>query len=480
MADTPDGSIVIGIALATGTVRCVALDAWTGDVLASVSTSLAEPARSPEGHSTQEPGYAATALGLVARVVGSLGASANRIRAISATGTSGTVVPLDASGHPVGRALLADDTSGNGLAAAHGLPDDSMLGRMASAMGSACAGGASVARLASTADVVHAALVGGLVAADTSHLLEAGIDPEARTWPRATITLGLEGLVPTLLAPGSVLGVVSADCSLRLGLRADVLVVAGMTIRCTAQIATGATHLRDSVGVLDTTLSLMAVAGTEVTSPDGAVRSHRAPDGAWWAGATSNVGAGAFAAYRSGMTTRELAVLGMRAARRGPATVVCYPLARSGERFPVAEPSLQALWSGRPADDVEAHRAILEGVAFVERLGLETLGDLGAPSRRHVLAGDGSRSTVWAAIRATLLAGRDVSLAGRGDSATGAAVLAAVGLGREPFGQVVHRLVDPPRPVEVTDAEIETLEASYATFLRLVAMATGRDGGPPV
>ncbi|MDQ2756551.1 MAG: FGGY-family carbohydrate kinase, partial [Actinomycetota bacterium] len=133
---------------------------------------------------------------------------------------------------------------------------------------------------------------------------------------------------------------------------------------------------------------------------------------------------------------------------------------------------------GRPADDVEAHRAILEGVAFVERLGLETLAAVGAPSRRHVLAGGGSRSAVWSSIRASVLAGRDVSLAGRGDSAVGAAVLAVVGLTAEPFGQAVDHLVAPTSPVATTDAEIAPLEASYATFLRLVATATGTEPTP--
>ncbi|MDQ2755397.1 MAG: carbohydrate kinase, partial [Actinomycetota bacterium] len=346
MAEQPDGAIVIGIDLATATARCVALDAWTGAMLASVSTSLAEPVRSPGGQSTQEPGYAATALGLVARVVSSLGASAKRIRAISTSGTSGTVVPLDAQGHPVAPARLYDDTSAADLAAAQGLPGGSMLARMAASLRSAQEHGHQVARLASTADVVHAALVGRPVAGDTSHFLKAGIDPTGLTWSRPMSSLGLDDVVPPLVPPGTVLGVVSLGCASRLGLRADVVVVAGMTDGCTAQIATGAVHLRDSVGVLGTTLVLKSVTPTEVTSPDGTVYSHRAPDGAWWPGGASNVGGGAFAAYRSGVSSRELAVLDMRAATRGPATVVCYPLARSGERFPVADPSLQPLWSG--------------------------------------------------------------------------------------------------------------------------------------
>lgn len=480
MADWSGGDIVLGIDLATATARCVAVDTRTGHVLAALSSALPEPTRAAGGNSTQESSYAATALGLVARVVQSLAPPTARIRALSVSGTSGTVVPVDAVGQPVGPALLYDDTSGAALAAARGLPAGSMLGRMAAALLAARDAGMEVARLASTVDVVHAALVAGAVPGDTSHFLKAGIDPVTGGWPAAVRDLGLADVAPPLVAPGTVLGTVDLPWARRLGLGPDVSVVAGMTDGCTGQVATGAIHLGDSVGVLGTTLVLKAVAAAPVSSPDGAVYSHRAPDGAWWPGGASNVGGGALAArtprQRHRHRHRRLAALDERAAERGPASVVCYPLPRPGERFPVADPHLEPRWSGEPADEVDAHRALLEGVAFVERLGLETLAGLGAPSGRHVLAGGASRSPTWRAVRATVLGGgqvREVRAAGGGGSALGAAVLAAAGTSGEPFGDVVDAMVPPTTAVLPVPAEVERLEASYATFLALVTAATG-------
>lgn len=152
---------------------------------------------------------------------------------------------------------------------------------------------------------------------------------------------------------------------------------------------------------------------------------------------------------------------------------MCYPLPRTGERFPVADPTLAARWSGEPRDEVEAHRALLEGVAFVERLGLETLARLGAPTRHHVLAGGGSRSDTWNRVRAgvlaPVLAGGRVSVAPRASSAVGATLLAALALDpATDLPAVATRLLPAGRTVEPADWETDALAASYDRFLGLL------------
>jgi len=457
--------VVLGIDLATSTARCVVVSLRDGRVLASAAATLPTPVRGPGGSSTQEATYPDVALALVGRVIRELGPAAGSVRAVATTGTSGTVLAAHAHGVPVSPALLYDDLSGASLSAAHGLPAGSMLARMA--MVARTAG--RVARVVTTVDTVNAVLVDGPVDADTSHTLKAGVDPLARTWPIAAADLGLGGLLPGLVPPAAVLGVVARTVAIRLGLPAGVLVVSGMTDGCTGQVATGAVDPGRSVGVLGTTLVLKAVSSHRVESADGAVYSHYSPDGDWWPGGASSCGAGGL----SGLRGDDLARLDGAAASRGPASVVCYPLVRPGERFPVADPALHAVWSGEPRDDVEAHRALLEGVAFVERLGLETLAHLGAPSRRHVLAGGGTRSDTWNRLRATVLTGHEVSVAARLGSAVGAAVLAALAL--EPgatLAAVTARLVPPARPVAPVEWESETLESSYTSFLDLLSRHT--------
>ena len=180
----------------------------------------------------------------------------------------------------------------------------------------------------------------------------------------------------------------NAEVARTLGVSESVQIVAGMTDGCTAQIAAGAVHDGDTMGVLGTTLVLKAVSETPVESADGAVYSHLAPDGHYWAGGASNPGAGILAVEFAG---EDLGALDRRVADT-VAGYVRYPLSVAGERFPVAERNLLPLTDGEPRSRLDAYRALLEGVAFVERLGLERLQQLGVTPRRHVIAGGATAS----------------------------------------------------------------------------------------
>ncbi|MEP6651041.1 MAG: FGGY-family carbohydrate kinase, partial [Lapillicoccus sp.] len=310
------------------------------------------------------------------------------------------------------------------------------------------------------------------VAADTSHWLKAGIDLTARRWPldaMRAVGLATDALLELVL-PGTRLGTLDVDIARRLGLPDDVLVVAGMTDGCTAQLASGAMRDGDTMGVLGTTLVIKAVTGTPLDTDDGAVYSHLAPDGRYWAGGASNSGAGVLAAEFAG---EDLAALDEQAAGE-VATYVRYPLSVVGERFPVANRGMPPLADGRPQSRLDAYRATLEGVAFVERLGLERLQALGVTPRRHVLAGGATRSVVWNGIRATVLVPLvRVSVARSASSGVGAAILAAHALSGPgtPLSKTVDRLVPPTEPVEPIAAQRDSLERAYQRFLALAAPA---------
>ncbi len=495
-------AITLGIDLATASARCVALDALTGQTLATAAAPLPAPVRSAGGVSRQTSDYARVACTVISHVCRDLGSAAKRVRALSLTGTSGTVVPCASDASPLGDARLYDDSSSAADVSARGLGGASSLGRMLSLDREfRVSSGHGPALMLSTVDVAAAALVGTVVASDTSHALKAGIDLGRRRWPveaMAAIGLSTVGL-PELVLPGQVLGIVSSSTAAALGLPVDVVVVAGMTDGCTAQLSTGAVHPGDTMGVLGTTLVLKAVSADELTTPDGAVYSHLSPSGDFWPGGASSSGAGVLDAEFAG---RDLADLDRAAAVRGPSTVVRYPLARAGERFPVADPSLQSVTSGEPLDEVDAYRAVLEGVAFVERLGVETLTRLGIRPSRHTITGGASRSATWNTVRSTVLTpvltrplagplgagplgrgrgaltGSGVVHALTGGSAVGAAILAAHAIARATTGDAPHlnetvdRLVATAVPVAPDCSEAVRLERSYAVFLALLDART--------
>jgi sugar (pentulose or hexulose) kinase len=134
------------------------------------------------------------------------------------------------------------------------------------------------------------------------------------------------------------------------------------------------------------------------------------------------VGAGAISKYFPG---RDLELLGRQAAEREPAATVTYPLHGHGERFPFVAPDAEGFTLGQPANEIDQYAALLQGVAFVERLCVDYLDALGAPvGGAFVLTGGGAKSRYWCQLRADVL-GRPVSLPENAEPALGMAVLAA-------------------------------------------------------
>lgn len=454
--------VVLGIDLATSAARVVAVDADSGAQLGFLGAPLHNRDAASGTAARQRPDYPTVVRRLLSDTVAALGPRAADIAALSVTGTSGTVVPLGADGAPVGDAVLYNDMSAGDFAArldAAGYPagPGSVAARLAM-----LAQLPGVARLAFTPDVVLGDLAGGPVPSDTSHALKAGIDPQLRSWPAGLTESGLvpAGLLGPLMHPGRRVGSVADEVAAALALPAGVALVSGMTDGCCAQIAAGAVDVGDTMGVLGTTLVIKGVADARVESADGAVYSHYAPDGHWWPGGASNSGAGVLAGT---VAQRELAALDTAAAELGPARSLRYPLPGVGERFPVADAAMTDWAVGTPTTAVEAHRSVLEGVAFVERLGLERLAALGVRLGEHRIVGGATRSSTWNRIRATVL-GRPVRLVGAAGSGHGAAALAAATLLKVPLAELTRRWAGIPTIVHPDLDQIAALDASYRSW----------------
>src|SRR5215211_4015925 len=175
-----------------------------------------------------------------------------------------------------------------------------------------------------------------------------------------------------------------------------------MTDSCAAQIAAGALEEGRWNSVLGTTLALKGVTRELLRDPSGTVYCHRHPDHGWLPGGASSTGAGIISDM---FPDRDLEELNEKAERRGPSTTVIYPLASKGERFPFANPDARSFWIGEPKDEADRFRAVLEGVAFVERLCFAYLESLGASVSGPVSAtGGGAKSRFWSHLRADVLA----------------------------------------------------------------------------
>lgn len=446
MAPSP---LVAGIDLATANVR-VAVAAGDGRVVARAEAPLAPPHRPAPGVSEQDAGswWPAVTRALREALAGVEG----EVVAVAVSATSGTVVLADGAGQPVGPALLYDDARA---------PAPERWDRLL-----AGAEGHRAVHAWHASDLVVAHLTGTSPPTDWSHALKTGYDPGARRWCEAGAAAALR---PDVRRPASPAGVVTPEAAAATGLPAGCQVRLGMTDACAAQLAAGADRPGRFVTVLGTTLAVKGGSEDRIDHPASGVYSHRHPDGWWLPGGASNIGAGSLAAR---FPAGELAALDRQAAARGPARTACYPLTRTGERFPFVAADAEELWTAPAADRVEEYRAVLEGVAFVERLGYERLARLGAPLHGPLRsAGGGSRSDAWTAIRATVL-GVAITRPASADTAFGACVLAAAGTLHQTLTEAADAMVDHAGgEVEPVAEERDRLEESYR---RLVDALHGR------
>lgn len=102
-----------------------------------------------------------------------------------------------------------------------------------------------------------------------------------------------------------------------------------------------------------------------------------------------------------------------------------------GERTPHLDANARAAWVGLTARHSRADliRAVLEGVCYSQKDGLEIIAELGAEPSLVRLSGGGAKSPFWHQIFADIFNRRVVTLETQEGSAYGAALLALVGTG---------------------------------------------------
>jgi hypothetical protein len=132
-------------------------------------------------------------------------------------------------------------------------------------------------------------------------------------------------------------------------------------------------------------------------------------------------------------------------------------------RFPFAAPEAEGFVLGRPADEVDHYAALLQGVAYVERLCFDYLDLLGAPTDGELsLTGGATRSRYWCQLRADVL-GRPVRLPGSAEAALGMAILAAAA-GRR-VSDVASQMVRVREVIEPRPDRVERFRAPYARLI---------------
>ena len=424
----------LGLDLGTQSVRAMVVSG-SGETLAVGSHKLTSRRDGPRHE--QDPEEWWRAISTASRAALAALPAGLPIHGVAVDGTSGTILLVDGDFRPLTPGLMYDDTRAveetervnetgaavwstlgyNRMQASWGLPK--LLWLLAQASGSVPG-----TRLAHQTDFINRRLVGGEVVTDTSNALKTGVDLINECWPREVFAaLGVpDEILPAVVRAGTCLGVVNAEAAAQTSIPQHTPVFAGMTDGCAAQMASGALSVGSWNCVLGTTLVLKGVTPDLIKDPSGVVYSHRSPDGNWLPGGASSAGAGVISKL---FPDRDLEALGRQAAEREPASVVTYPLHGRGERFPFIAPQAEGFTLGQPAEEIDQYAALLQGVAFVERLCFDYLDMLGAPvGGPFLLTGGGAKSRYWCQLRADVL-GSPVTLPENAEAALGMAILAA-------------------------------------------------------
>jgi hypothetical protein len=419
--------LALGIDIGTSGVRAVAIDR-AGKIVADTSQPMTLPVLEV-GQIAQDPHVwwqaLETALDLLLAKI-----APNEVEAIAVDGTSGTILPVDEAGKPLGLALMYNDPSAAELAkglAAHAPPHTAALGAtspLARALTFKDIKG--LKRILHQADWIAGKFCGRFDTSDENNALKTGYDPLARDWPDWIGKAGLDlALLPNVVPAGTKIGDVSAETAERFRLPQSAAVVAGTTDGCAAFLATGANEGGDGVTSLGTTLTIKLLSDKPVFAPQYGIYSHRIGE-RWLAGGASNTGG---AALQKFFTRTRMAELEPRLDPAKPTGLDYYPLPHAGERFPINDPNHAPKVDPRPADDAIFFQGLLEGIAKIEALGYRHLGELGAsPLKRLRTVGGGAGNAAWSEIRKRAL-GVPFAGAMSQETAAGTARLAWRGIG---------------------------------------------------
>jgi xylulokinase len=142
----------------------------------------------------------------------------------------------------------------------------------------------------------------------------------------------------------------------------------------------------------------------------------------------------------------------------------------AGERTPYMDPAARGAFIGLGLGHGTAHlaRAVMEGVVFALRQGLDLMEELGVPAGRVLAAGGATRHPLWLELLADIFA-RPVTPAHSPEAtAFGAALLAGVGAGAWPDAAAAARaLPDPGKPVLPNTVRAEVYQKSFQQYKKI-------------
>lgn len=474
----------LGIDVGTTATKAILVDGELTRVAAA--SAVYEVSGTRPGISEIDP---ALWLAAVREVLGRLRAEAPAAlaatRAIGLSGQMHSIVALGANERPLRPAILWND--GRGAAEAKRLAADLPgLGAATGVLPMASFSAAKLLWLAEEAPADFAAMRHLLWAKDYVRLWLTGehatdmsdaagaqlLDGASRTWFQPVLDrLGLApSVLPRLLEGSDMSGVLKRNIATELGLPPDIPVAAGGGDAATGALGLGCVEKGQSFISLGTGTVLVSAETEFRPAPASLLHAfaHCLP-GRWYQMAAMLNGASclAFTAALCNEPSVEALLARTEALGTRPGRILFQPYLR-GERTPHNDLAARGAFIGLDADcrSPDLAKAVLEGIAFSLRQGLDIMRKAGSDPGTIHLVGGGARSALWCRIIATIL---DTPLHLVGD-ADFASAMGGARLGAIVDGLPLDLCTTPPtveRVVEPDPDGVEAYRARFADYLEL-------------
>jgi sugar (pentulose or hexulose) kinase len=269
---------------------------------------------------------------------------------------------------------------------------------------------------------------------DWHNALKLGYDVQQLEWPLWIrnclhhLSIPLSVLPEHVVSPGQIIDTIDPNVASIYGIPNHVVITGGTTdsnaaffaaasqaICSTSRTATGPTA-GIAVTSLGSTLAIKMTSSRFIEDASRGVYSHRFPSSfdstlntsplLWLVGGASNVGCAIL--RQEQYSNQELEECSRQINPKVDSLLNYYPLTKQGERFPFSDSLKLPIMEPKPIhnDRIAYLHAILQGIAKVECLGYQVLGELGAqPSFPSMVwtCGGGSKNDMWTKMRERLL-----------------------------------------------------------------------------
>jgi sugar (pentulose or hexulose) kinase len=473
----------LGLDIGTQSIKAVLVDD-AGLIVASASSPLTST-RDGKTHEQDPEQWWSASQEVITSVTSKV--DPEKIKAISISATSGTVVVVDSQGTPHTQGIMYDDARAADRAAECNEAGVQLWAKL----GYKIQGSWALPKILWLIDngiliegrkVIHQGdyigwkLAGRQINSDTSNTLKSGFDIEKDEWP-ADLLSKLKiprAILSEVSVAGEVIGKVADENATPL--TSHTSIVAGMTDGCAAQISADALVAGSWNSVLGTTLVVKGASAIRKTDPTGSVYAHRAPfSTGWWPGGASSTGTNAIVQWLPNVPVDQLKLTD-QAVLNAP---IIYPIPGKGERFPFVSEDAHVLVAGGeklPTLEIDGTEktfaAIAKGVAFIERLSFDLLAFVGYDiSGAFTFTGGGAKNPEWNQLRTDVLC-HSAFIPEAVEGAVGMAILAAAAFEatdeKLKLAQVAKRLLAPGVEIKPNFSNGKLLLDQYKLFIEML------------